>query len=109
MGAAAGWNGRMTAEERRREQRMRIDSPALLHWATEDGGCEVRATAVDLAARGMRVECGTRLKVDQILWCAVPSYGVYTRARVRHVRGLFRRTAGLEFLAGGLVMSGRRD
>jgi hypothetical protein len=43
------------------------------------------------------------LKPETIVWCAVPSYGIYSRAQVMHARGLFTRTAGLRLLANPIL------
>lgn len=87
-------------EERREGGRVRIDCPAILFWEHGDGACEVKGQVLELGSGGMSVRTAAKLKVDTILYCAVPSYGIYSRARVMHARGLMRRTAGLQFLAG---------
>jgi hypothetical protein len=92
----------MEKEDRRSESRMLVESPALVFWETDDGPFELKALAVDLGKNGLALRLSSRLKRDTIVWCAVPSYGVYSRAKVCHTRGLFRPLAGLQFLAGSL-------
>ena len=87
-------------EERRAGGRQDIESPAILFWETDGGACEVKGVALDLGAGGMLMRTDSRLKAGTILYCAVPSFGIYSRARVIHARGLLRRTVGLQFLAG---------
>jgi hypothetical protein len=94
----------MEKEDRRSEARMPVESPAIVFWETDAGPCELKARAVDLGRNGIAVRLAGRLKRDMIVWCAVPSYGVYTRARVCYSRGFFRPLVGLQFFAGGLVM-----
>lgn len=87
-------------EDRRWGGRAGIDSPAVLFWESEKGPCEVKGRAVELGEGGTRVSTSVRLKPGTILYCAIPSYGIYSRARVAHCRGFLRPTAGLQFLAG---------
>ena len=93
----------MENEDRRSESRMLVESPALVFWETDDGAVELKAHAVDIGRNGLALRVGSRLKHGSIVWCAVPSYGVYTRARVCHTRGFFRPLVGLQFLAGSLL------
>ncbi len=88
-------------DERREENRQRIDSPAYLCWQGERGAVEVKAKAFNLNGSGVAVRLHSPLQEGQILWCAVPSFGIYARARVAHTSGLLFRSAGLEFLASG--------
>jgi hypothetical protein len=88
-------------DERRNESRQKVDSPAVLFWEDERGAFEVKGRAVELTAGGAKIRVGASLKPGAIIWCAVPSYGIYTRARVQHSRGLLRPHAGLQFLASG--------
>ncbi|MBI4889746.1 MAG: PilZ domain-containing protein [Acidobacteria bacterium] len=90
-------------EERREQKRQQVVSPAYLCWEGDHGLVEVKATAVNFNASGMAVRVNSFLRAGQIVWCAVPSYGIYARARVAHTRGLFFRNAGLEFLASGWI------
>jgi hypothetical protein len=89
-------------EDRRSGARQPIDSPAVIFWESGDRYCELKVQALDLGAGGMRVRAGAGLKPGAILFCAIPSYGIYSRARVAHIRGFLRRTAGLQFLAGSI-------
>lgn len=89
-------------EDRRSGARQAIDSPAVLFWESGNRYCEVKGRALDLGAGGMSVRVGTGLKPGSILYCAIPSYGIYSRARVAHIRGFLRQTAGLQFLAGSI-------
>ncbi|MEJ5367237.1 MAG: PilZ domain-containing protein [Bryobacteraceae bacterium] len=90
-------------EDRRDESRLAVDAPALIFWEEGDGGYHVRARAVNLSGSGVGVRVCAPLKPDTIVWCAVPSYGIYSRAMVTHARGLFRKTAGLRLLANPIV------
>jgi hypothetical protein len=59
-----------------------------------------RAKLEDSSDGGLRIRTRTRIHPGEILYCAVPSLAVCTRARVAHVRrGLFTTTAGIEYLA----------
>jgi hypothetical protein len=59
-----------------------------------------RAELENHSAGGMRIRTRASLSLGDILYCAVPSLAVCTRARVVHVkRGLLGRTAGLQYLA----------
>ena len=54
----------------------------------------------DHSEGGLRIVTGAKLESGEILYCAVPSLAVCTRARVVHVRrGALSRTVGLEFMA----------
>lgn len=97
------FNGNMPEyEDRRSGARQPIESPAVLFWESGDRYCEVKGQALDLGAGGMSVRAGAGLKPGSILYCAIPSYGIYSRARVAHIRGFLRPTAGLQFLAGSI-------
>lgn len=87
-------------EDRREGSRVQINCPAILFWETDTGASEVKVQAVEMGSGGLSVRTSARLREGTILYCAVPSYGLYSRARVVHARGLLRRTAGLQFLAG---------
>jgi len=59
-----------------------------------------RARLSDFSDGGLRIQTRAAIQPGEILYCAVPSLAVCTRARVAYVRrGLLRTTAGIEYLA----------
>jgi hypothetical protein len=59
-----------------------------------------RARLADCSGGGIAIRSLAALEQGEIVYCAVPSLAVCTRARVAHVRRrLFTTTAGLEYLA----------
>lgn len=79
------------------------DAVVYLFWETPEGGCQVRTRAVDYSSRGLRFKTSGNLPPGKILWCALPSQGIYSRARVCHTTGSFwSRMTGVEFLANPL-------
>lgn len=89
--------------DRRDECRLAVDAPAVIFWEEGDGGYQVRGKVVNLSGSGLAVQTHGSLKPETIVWCAVPSYGIYSRAQVMHARGLFSKTAGLRLLANPIV------
>lgn len=85
--------------DRREESRLAVDAPAVIFWEEGEGGYHLKGKAVNLSGAGLGVRACGPLKPDTIVWCAVPSYGIYSRAQVMHTRGLFSKTAGLRLLA----------
>lgn len=82
--------------ERRCSPRLRATGLVCLSL---DGSIE-KAAVEDHSDGGMRIRTRAALSLGEILYCASPSLGVCTRARVVHVkRGLLHRTAGIEYLA----------
>lgn len=90
------------SEERRSGARQDINSPAVLFWEAGDRYCEVKGQVLELGAGGMSVRIGAGFKPGAIVYCAIPSYGIYSRARVAHTHGFLRQTVGLQFLAGSI-------
>lgn len=90
-------------EDRREETRLAVDSPAVVFWEDDEGAWHVRGRAVNLSGSGMALRLRGPVKPGKIVWCAVPSYGIYSRAQVMHARGLVSRTAGVRFLAGQIL------
>jgi|GEM_PF-2303745 len=90
-------------EDRREETRLAVDSPAVVFWENEEGAYHVKGRTVNLSGSGMALRLRAPVKPGTIIWCAVPSYGIYSRAQVQHARGLFEKLAGVRFLAGQLV------
>lgn len=90
-------------EDRREETRLAVDSPAVVFWEDDEGAWHVRGRAVNLSGSGMGLRLRAPVKPGKIVWCAVPSYGIYSRAQVMHARGLVNRTAGVRFLAGQIL------
>ncbi len=88
------------SEDRRNDSRLAVDCPAIIWW--EDGlqAFQVKGKALNISGGGLSVRSTTRWKTDTIVWCAVPEYGIYSRARVRHCRGLWHTSSGLQMLAG---------
>jgi len=89
--------------DRREESRLAVDAPAVIFWEEDDGGYHIKGKAVNLSGSGLAVQAHGPLKPETIVWCAVPSYGIYSRAQVMHTRGLFQKTAGLRLLANPIV------
>lgn len=87
-------------EDRREESRLAVDAPVVIFWEEGDGGYHVKGRAVNLSGSGLGIRVRAPLKPETVVWCAVPSYGIYSRAMVTHARGLFQKTAGLRLLAG---------
>lgn len=92
--------GMRDRSDRREEDRLAVDAPAVVFWEDGEGGYHVKGKAVNLSGSGLGVEVRAPLEPRTIVWCAVPSYGIYSRAQVMHARGLFRKKAGLRLLAG---------
>lgn len=90
-------------EDRREETRLAVDSPAVVFWEDDEGAWHVRGRAVNLSGSGMALRLRAPVKPGKIVWCAVPSFGIYSRAQVMHARGLVNRTAGVRFLAGQIL------
>lgn len=89
--------------DRREESRLAVDAPAVIFWEEGNGGYHLKGKAVNLSGSGLAVQAHGPLKPDTIVWCAVPSYGIYSRAQVMHARGLFNKTAGLRLLANPIL------
>lgn len=92
-------------EDRREEGRLAVDAPAVIFWEEHGGGYHLKGKAVNLSGSGLAVQACGPLKPDTVVWCAVPSYGIYSRAQVMHARGLFNRTAGLRLLANPILLN----
>lgn len=90
-------------EDRREEGRLAVDAPAVIFWEEDKGGYHLKGKAVNLSGSGLAVQALGPLKPDTIVWCAVPSYGIYSRAQVMHARGLIQKTAGLRLLANPIL------
>lgn len=83
------------------------DAAVYLFWETPEGGCQVRTQAVDYSSRGLRFRTNGKLPAGKILWCALPSQGLYSRARVCHTTGRFwGRMTGVQLLANPLPADG---
>lgn len=93
-------------EDRREESRLAVDAPAVIFWEEDDGGCHLKGRAVNLSGSGLAVQARAPLKPDKVVWCAVPSYGIYSRAQVMHTRGLFQKRIGLRLLANPILADG---
>ncbi|MGQ9919377.1 MAG: PilZ domain-containing protein [Bryobacteraceae bacterium] len=89
--------------DRRDECRLAVDAPALIFWEEGDGGYHVKGKVVNLSGSGLGVQARAPLKPETVVWCAVPSYGIYSRAQVMHARGLLSKRAGLRLLANPIV------
>lgn len=88
--------GSQLADDRRRSPRNA--GRGLVCLSLEDR--TERARLADYSSGGIAIRTLAPLEQGEILYCAVPSLAVCTRARVAHVRrGLFSTTAGLEYLA----------
>lgn len=90
-------------DDRREEGRLAVDAPAVIFWEEGRGGCHLKGKAVNLSGSGLAVQAHGPLKPDTIVWCAVPSYGIYSRAQVVYTRGLIQKTAGLRLLANPIL------
>ncbi|GIU73401.1 MAG: hypothetical protein KatS3mg004_0488 [Bryobacteraceae bacterium] len=90
-------------EDRREEARLAVDSPAIVFWDNGEGAVQVTGRVMNLSGSGLALRLRARLDPGQVVWCAVPSYGIYSRAQVQHARGWLERVAGLRFLAGQVV------
>jgi hypothetical protein len=88
--------------ERRVEPRYVTAAAATLWWEERGGGAQARAQVVDFSEGGLRVRSRVSLPRDCVVWCAVPSLGIYARTLVCHTRGLFTKTSGLRRLADPL-------
>lgn len=89
--------------DRREESRLVVNAPAFLFWEEGDGGYHLKGRAVNLSGWGLAVKVRGPLEPGAIVWCAVPSFGIYSRAQVMHARGLLTRTAGLRLLANPIL------
>ncbi len=82
--------------ERRRARRIAGEGMVCLSMENQTA----KAALADHSDGGLRIRTRAALTPGEILYCAVPSLAVCTRARVVHVsRGLMRRSVGLEYLA----------
>lgn len=82
--------------ERRRSPRQAGSGMVCLSLETRTS----RAKLSDFSDGGLRIQTRAAIQPGEILYCAVPSLAVCTRARVTHVRrGWLKTTAGLEYLA----------
>ena len=90
-------------EDRREEARLAVDSQAIVFWDNGEGAVQVKGRVMNLSGSGLALRIRARLDPGQVVWCAVPSYGIYSRAQVQHARGWLERVAGLRFLAGQVV------
>jgi hypothetical protein len=89
--------------DRREESRLAVDAPAVIFWEEDSSAYHIKGKAVNLSGSGLAVQARGPLKPETIVWCAVPSYGLYSRAQVMHTRGLLQKTAGLRLLANPIV------
>jgi hypothetical protein len=89
--------------DRREESRLAVDAPAVIFWEEDNGAYHIKGKAVNLSGSGLAVQARGPLKPETIVWCAVPSYGLYSRAQVMHTRGLLQKTAGLRLLANPIL------
>lgn len=89
--------------DRREESRLAVDAPAVIFWEEDNGAYHIKGRAVNMSGSGLAVRARGPLKPETIVWCAVPSYGLYSRAQVMHTRGLLQKTAGLRLLANPIL------
>ncbi len=92
-------------DERRSERRFTTDAAATLWWEHGNTGAQVRAQVTDFSSSGLRVRSRASLPRDRVVWCAVPSLGIYARTLVCHSHGLLMKTSGLRCLAGPIAVS----
>ncbi len=88
-------------EDRRKYSRYRTNGTAYILGETDTGPFEVRGVLENVSPSGMGVMVAGRIPVGAIVWCAVPSYGLYERGQVCHSGGtlLRRQATGIRFLA----------
>jgi hypothetical protein len=90
-----------TVSDRRSEPRILNETAVYLMWDEGDTPCERKAKLHDYSATGLSFRTRGRFPRGMIVWCAVPAYGVCSRARVAHSAGGWRAgITGIEFLAG---------
>lgn len=96
----AGQAGGMQTQDGNVERRraLRSDSRGMVYLSRADQ--TAKAQLADHSTGGLRIRTRAAVTPGEILYCAVPSLAVCTRARVVHVSGGWvRRTVGLEYLA----------
>lgn len=96
----AGHAGAMYTQDGNSERRraLRSDSRGMVYLSRSDQ--TAKAQLADHSTGGLRIRTRAAVTPGEILYCAVPSLAVCTRARVVHVsRGWVLRTVGLEYLA----------
>jgi hypothetical protein len=93
--------GKTMQDERRSYSRYRTNGAAYVVGETEHGPFEIRGVLENVSPAGMGVTLAGRLPVGTVVWCAVPSYGLYERGQVCHSSGslLRKQATGIRFLA----------
>lgn len=91
------------ARERRASARNREDCSIYFFGEGAQGQWQLRGVVANTSDSGLAFRSSYRWKVGTILWCAVPSKAIYTRAQVCHCSGRpWDRQTGVRFLAGPL-------
>ena len=81
----------------------RLTEERNMYLFKEDGtsAWSVGAKTVDVSDRGLSFQSKRQYEPGTVIWCAVPSRSIYTRAMVCHSTGrLWQYTTGLRFLLG---------
>jgi hypothetical protein len=95
--------GMIEKQDRRSDKRSIEDGLVFVFWESEQGSCQVKTRAVNLSRNGMCFVGKGEMPAGKIVFCALPSQGLYTRARVSHNSGRYwGQLTGVEFLAAPL-------
>ncbi|WP_321475600.1 PilZ domain-containing protein [uncultured Paludibaculum sp.] len=88
-------------QERRVSARQAADCSVYFFGEGSRGNWQLRGVVSNVSPTGMAFRSQHKWDVGTILWCAVPSQAIYTRAMVCHCTGRpWDRKTGVRFLAG---------
>lgn len=89
--------------DRRSAARQAQDCSIYFFGEDARGTWQLRGEVADLSSSGLGFRSQHKWEVGTIIWCAVPSQAIYTRAMVCHCTGRpWARHTGVRFLAGPL-------
>ncbi|MGC4051892.1 MAG: PilZ domain-containing protein [Paludibaculum sp.] len=87
-------------QERRNSARQTEDCSIYFFGEGSRGNWQLRGVVSNLSGQGLAFRSQHKWEVGSILWCAVPSKAIYTRAMVCHSTGRrWDRRTGVRFLA----------
>lgn len=91
-------------QDRRSSERQPADCGIYFFGEGSNGTWQLRGEVSDVSKLGLAFHSQHKWDIGTILWCAVPSKAIYTRAMVCHCTGRpWDRTTGVRFLAGPQV------
>ncbi|QOY85642.1 PilZ domain-containing protein [Paludibaculum fermentans] len=90
--------------DRRTSARHTEDCSIYFFGEGSQGTWQLRGVVSDVSGEGLGFRSQHKWDVGTILWCAVPSKAIYSRAMVCHCTGRpWDRKTGVRFLAGPLA------